>query len=182
VYVSALYVVNGYDDCVMGASQITIEPNSTNHLAGDIKIDFGIVDPKHVTITDQNGHTSTVPFGDLSKALGNIPGVTVSTSGAVITVTTTDSHNNPGTYTIDAGWGRGLSVNVQGSFDDANGIVNYLQSQNTQTGQAHIFDNPDNIDSYVESNFNLSKMTNGSGSQYAINYNQWWTPGKTVGW
>jgi len=155
VFVSALYGQNGgYNYCTMQEAQVVIAANPAAGIPSEVTINYGIYDQSSVQI---NGQAQQVD--GLNQTFGNVQ---VQGNGDSLTITTTASNGSQGVFNIDSSWGLGLEITAQGTFDNANGLMQYLeQSNNINQSQSA-------LDSYAEANFNLTALGGADNNAYII--------------
>jgi len=169
VMVTGLYVMNGYDYCTIGAVQVVI-PADDKTGTPEMHIQYNLTDLNNVIVNGQQ-----VSIQNFNHQYDGVS-ITQESGGPGLVVTTHNADNQVGQYTIDGSWNRGFSVTVNGSFDDAGGIINYLGT--VSGGQANVNQDTTTINSYVETNFNL---TAGGYTDGIIDKSAWPT-GTSVGW
>jgi len=163
VFVSALYGQNGgYSYCTMQEAQVVIAANPAAGIPSDIVLNYGIYDQSQLQIT-QNGQTIDVQNDGFNQTFGTGAGaVQVQGNGDALTITTTSLTGQQGTFNIDSSWGLGLEITAQGTFDNANGLMQYLeQGSNINLDQG-------TLDSYAEGNFNLTALGGADNNAYVI--------------
>jgi len=171
VMVTGLYVENGYDYCVIGAVQVVVQADAATG-APEVRVQFNLADTSHVIV---NG--TQMSLQGFNHVYGG--GVTIAQEqgGSGLVVTTHTSDGKVGQYTVDGGAGRGCAVSVNGAFDNAGGIINYLGANDAQ-GKLNVTQNADTINTYVENNFNLTAL----GFSDGVIDKSVWPPGTRVGW
>jgi len=163
VFVSALYGQNGgYSYCTMQEAQVVIAANPAAGIPSDIVLNYGIYDQSQLQIT-QNGQTIDVQNDGFNQTFGTGAGaVQVQGNGDALTITTTSLTGQQGTFNIDSSWGLGLEITAQGTFDNANGLMQYIEQNN------NINLDQGTLDSYAEGNFNLTALGGADNNAYVI--------------
>jgi len=181
VFLSALYGQNGgWNYCTMQCAQLTIPANSAAGINGEVQISYGLYDRGQIQVstTDANGNVATQDYNangfgqNGTMTFGSGTGaVSVNFQGDVVTVNTETSTGQAGSMTIDSSGQLYLQVSLQGTFDNASGIMQYVASESAAGLNFGDSSTQATMDAYAEANFNLTALSGTTDSAFIINPN-----------